>query len=209
MTADKPDLQAHILNLIVSGQLRPGDLVDESAITARFGVSKTPLREAVLRLEALDILQKRPRAGAAVARLDLPDLIELIEVHSELEGAAAYHAARRATPLQLSDLRQAATAYESAPPAQTYDRNLAFHFAVFTCANNATLSRMLDTTGVRLVAYFRAQESLRTGREQAVAEHDAIVTAISRGDADAARGAMRHHAEIASNTLLDILSLMR
>ena len=211
MPVRKPDLLAHILDLIVKGKLGPGDVLDESAVARRFGVSKTPVRESVLRLEALNILEKRPRAGAAVARLETAQLIELIELHSELEGAAAYHAARRATPAQLDNLKHAADAYAAAIGAQTpaYDKNLAFHLSVFACANNPTLSHQLDMTGVRLVAYFRAQESLRTGQGQAVREHAAIVASIVEGQADQARAAMRLHAEIASNTLLDVLSLMK
>ena len=211
MSSTKADLPGHILQMIVKGDLKPGDTVDEAAIAVRFGVSKTPVREAVLRLEARDILTKRPRAGAVVAELETAALIELIELHSELEGAAAYHAARRATPAQLVELRAASKAYEAAVAGHqsAYDLNLAFHLAVFAGANNPTLAHMLDMTGVRLVAYFRAQETLRSGQSHAVEEHAAIVAAIAAGKADQARAAMRHHAEIASNTLLDILSQMK
>jgi len=211
MAAHKPDIQAHILDLIVKGHLRPGETVDEAAIATEFGLSKTPVREAVLRLEARDILAKRPRAGAVVARLETAQLIELIELHSELEGAAAYHAARRATDAQVAALLHAQQAYGTAIKTDipAYDKNLAFHLAVFACANNPTLGQMLDVTGVRLVGYFRAQESLRTGQGRAVREHAAIVAAIQTGQADQARAAMRAHAEIASDTLLDILSLMK
>jgi DNA-binding GntR family transcriptional regulator len=210
MDGGKPDIQTHILRMIVKGDLQPGDTVDEAGLAEQFGLSRTPVREAVLRLEARDILEKRPRAGAAVARLDTAGLIELIELHSELEGAAAYHAARRGTGAQVAALVDAAKAYDAAIAAgePAYDLNLAFHLAVFAGANNPTLSAMLDITGVRLIAYFRAQESLRTGQGRAVAEHAAIVAAIEAGDADGARTAMRRHAEIASDTLLDVLAHM-
>jgi len=215
MPAHMPEIHAYILRQIVEGDLRPGDLIDEAAIAQAFNVSKTPIREAILQLEANRIVEKKPRAGASVTTLEPEELIELIELHSELEGAAAYHAARRATPSQLENLQRVASAYAdrlsqgSTGQSSAYSLNLAFHLAVFTCCNNATLRHALDMTGVRLVAYFRAQEGLRTGEGRAFAEHAEITRAICEGRADDARRAMRLHAEISSDTLLDVLSLMK
>jgi DNA-binding GntR family transcriptional regulator len=214
MPAHKSEIHDYIMSQIVQGKLHPGDVIDEAAIGREFDVSKTPIREAILQLEANRIVEKKARAGARVPRLDPEELIELIELHSELEGAAAYHAARRATPFQLHALESAAHVYASQPSAKDaeiwgdYDRNLAFHLAVFDCCNNSILRRELDLTGARLVAYFRAQEGLRTNLARATAEHDEILCAIRQGRADDARDAMRRHAEIASDTLLDVLSGM-
>jgi DNA-binding GntR family transcriptional regulator len=210
MAAQTAEIHAHILAEIVAGRLGPGDVIDEAALLDRFGVSKTPVREAILQLEAAGIVEKRPRAGAAVATLSPEDLIELIELHSELEGAAAFHAARRATPAQLAALESAAASYATnTDPRAAYDLNLAFHLAVFACANNGALSRQIDATGVRLVSYFRAQEGLRQGPLRAAGEHAAILEAIRKGDGDAARAAMRRHGEVSSDTLLDVLSRMK
>jgi DNA-binding GntR family transcriptional regulator len=215
MPAHKSDIHDHIMHQIVRGDLRPGDVIDEGAIARQFDVSKTPIREAILQLEANNIVEKRARAGARVTRLEPEDLIELIELHTELEGAAAYHAARRATPLQLLELDRAEANYaapghpDDDPKLGAYSANLGFHLAVFACSNNRILQRELDLTGVRLVAYFRAQEGLRADKEQAMAEHAAIACAIRDGQADAARQAMRQHAEIASDVLLDVLSVMK
>ncbi len=216
MPAHKSDIHAFIMRQIVQGHLRPGDVIDEAALGRDFDVSKTPIREAILQLEANGVVEKRARAGARVARLELAELIELIELHSELEGAAAYHAARRATGPQLAALKDAAIAYDAsftAPQNGTsnaYDLNLAFHLAVFECCNNSVLQRELDLTGVRLVSYFRTQEGLRpTGQPAASSEHAEILNAITEGRADDARQAMRRHAEIASDTLLDVLSLLK
>jgi DNA-binding GntR family transcriptional regulator len=210
MPAHKSEIHAYILRQIVEGALKPGDLIDESAIAAVFDVSKTPIREAILQLEARRIVEKKPRAGASVSRLEIDELIELIELHSELEGAAAYHAARRATQDQIADLARAARDYANqVDGSKSYDHNLAFHLAVFRCSNNTALQHALDMTGVRLVAYFRIQEDLRTGEGRAIAQHQEILAAIEGGHADAARQAMRRHAEIASDTLLDVISLMK
>lgn len=215
MPAHKSDIHDHIMRQIVEGRLRPGDVIDEAQLAIDFEVSKTPIREAILQLEANNIVEKKARAGAHVTRLAPEDLIELIELHTELEGAAAYHAARRATEQQLTALKQAAATYRAhvtAPDADrtaTYDLNLAFHLAVFRCCNNVTLGRELDLTGVRLVAYFRAQEGLRSNETRALVEHDEVLQAICNGRADDARHAMRRHAEVASDTLLDVLSVMK
>lgn len=211
----KPDIHDHILQEIVKGNIRPGDTIDEDAIARLFGVSKTPIREAILQLTANGIVAKAPRAGAKITKLAPEELIELIELHSELEGAAAYHAARRGTQEQIRALKQAANAYaafESAPVKSrpgAYDLNLNFHLSVFKSANNKALQDALDISGVRLVSYFRAQEELRKGEGRAVREHDDILNAIAEKRSDDARTAMRRHAEISSDTLLDVLSLMR
>ncbi|NOX74185.1 MAG: GntR family transcriptional regulator [Alphaproteobacteria bacterium] len=215
MPAHKSEIHDHIMHQIVRGDLRPGDVIDEGVIAREFDVSKTPIREAILQLEANNIVEKKARAGARVTRLEPEELIELIELHSELEGAAAYHAARRATPMQLYELGRAEANYagpgHAADEAKlgAYNSNLGFHLAVFDAANNATLRRELDLTGVRLVAYFRTQEGLRVDKARAVAEHGQIAAAIREGRADDARQAMRRHAEIASDTLLDVLSGMK
>lgn len=211
MGAQTSEIHDHILAEIVSGRLRPGDGIDEAAIAVRFGVSKTPIREAILQLEAEEVVEKRPRAGARVARLAADQLIELIELHSELEGAAAFHAARRATSEQKEQLQLVAGAYAARAGAgnDAYDLNLAFHMSVFRAANNQALSRLIDQTGVRLVSYFRAQEGLRRAADAAVAEHGDIVAAIVAGQADLARAAMRRHGEIASDMLLDVLAAMK
>lgn len=212
MAAQLSEIQAHVLREIVKGRLLPGDGIDEAAIAARFGVSKTPIREAILQLEARGVVEKRPRAGAALVALKPEELIELLELHSELEGAAAYHAARRATHSQLQVLSDAAADYEARVTAGAhgvYDLNLDFHLAVFECCNNSALQQELNMTGVRLVAYFRAQEGLRTGTGSAVDEHREIVRAIREGRADDARAAMRRHARISSDTLLDVLARMK
>ncbi|MFT4715103.1 MAG: DNA-binding GntR family transcriptional regulator [Paracoccaceae bacterium] len=208
MPAHKAEIHDHIMLQIVQGNLHPGDVIDEAAIAREFDVSKTPIREAILQLEANGIVEKRARAGARVPQLDPEELIELIEIHSELEGAAAYHAARRGTPEQIKTLEIAANAYargEREPESSDYNRNLAFHLAVFDCCNNTMLQRQLNLTGTRLVAYFRAQEGLRRNLKRAAGEHAEIVAAIREGRADDARAAMRHHAEISSDTLLDVL----
>jgi len=211
MPAHKSEIHDYIMGQIVAGKLHPGDVIDETAIAQEFSVSKTPIREAILQLEANRIVEKKARAGARVPRFSPEELIELIELHSELEGAAAFHAARRATNAQLQDLKAAADAYaQTDKQTETeYSLNLAFHLAVFRCCNNSILQRELDLTGARLVAYFRAQEGLRMGQGRAVSEHREILQAISEGHADDARTAMRHHAEISSDTLLDVLSAMK
>ena len=82
---------------IVTGALRPGERLDEQSLAARFGVSRTPIREALMQLATAGLIELQPRRGAFVASLSLRDVIERFEVMAALEGACAALAARRIT----------------------------------------------------------------------------------------------------------------
>ena len=212
MGGQTDEIRDAIIDDILEGRLMPGDALDEIELTKRFGVSKTPIREALLQLHVAGTIERKPREGATVFQPSTETLIELIEVHSELEGAAAYYSARRASELQISDLIEKEKAYashmESAgrDSAIGYKLNLEFHKRVFACSNNAVLCQLIDQTGLRLVTYFRVQQALRTYEGKSVGEHRQIVSAIIEGRADDARSAMMSHVILKGDSLLDVLS---
>ena len=80
---------------IVNGRLQPGDRLDEASLAARFNVSRTPIREALQQLVAAGLVQSEPKRGTFVARIGIPQLIEMFEVMAELEGMCGRLAARR------------------------------------------------------------------------------------------------------------------
>ncbi|MFK5977456.1 MAG: GntR family transcriptional regulator [Rhizobiaceae bacterium] len=214
MAAQTDEIRAAIIADILEGKLLPGDTIDENALSERFGVSITPIREAFIQLHANMVIERRPRAGAVVYQPDVEMLVELIEVHAELEGAAAYYAARRASKAQIDALKLAEQEYEKFFDRNDrdfhvgYKLNLEFHLQVFGSANNQTLFDQIDQTGLRLVSFFRAQQALKSDSGSSVSEHRAIVEAISEGRPDDARKAMITHVKLKGDTLLDVLSFM-
>ena len=84
-----PVLVQQVLTRIDLGQLNPGDLLDEAELSETFGVSRTPVREAILYLEALGLVRRLPRKGAMVFRPTLEEFLAILEVHAKLEGQAA------------------------------------------------------------------------------------------------------------------------
>ena len=85
----------HIVREIEQGTLMPGDVLDEKSLVGRFGVSRTPVREALLQLDAVGILRRKPRGGAEVFKPNLEEFLAILEVHAKLEGHAAGLAASR------------------------------------------------------------------------------------------------------------------
>lgn len=214
MAAQTDEIRAAIIADIMDGKLLPGDAINENDLTERFGVSITPVREAFQQLQASMIIERRPRAGAFVYQPDVETLVELIEVHAELEGVAAFYAARRTNKSQLDALQNAEREYRNFFERgerdfhEGYRLNLEFHMQIFKCSNNGALCDQIDQTGIKLVSFFRAQQALRTDNGRSVDEHKAIVTAISEGRPEDARQEMITHVKLKGDTLLDVLSFM-
>src|ERR1700744_6093014 len=116
---------------IATGALPPGAPLDEAELTARFQVSRTPVREALLQLAAAGMVEMRPRHGAVVARISLHRLIEMLEVMAELEAMCSRLAARRMSAQELQALREAHVACQKArdggSPDEYYHLNERFH----------------------------------------------------------------------------------
>ena len=98
-------LRESIEEAIATGDLPPGARLDEAELIARFDVSRTPVREALLQLAAAGMVEMRPRHGAVVAKISLPRLIEMFEVMAELEAMSSRLAARRMDAQELEALR--------------------------------------------------------------------------------------------------------
>jgi len=128
---------------ISEGALLPGDALDEDALARRFGVSRTPVREALLQLSVRGLISIAPRAGIFVSRLSIPELLGLLELLAELEGACAKLATRRLTADEASALRRVheeSQHFESEPDAQGYGRaNTAFHEILYKACRNGPL----------------------------------------------------------------------
>lgn len=194
-----------ILEAIEGGDYRPGDRLVESDLAERFGVSRTPVREALQRLETQSMLARDGRS-LIVASLDHNQLAELYVVRAELEGLAARLAAKHATAEEARVLRgmvEDDRALIGNPDAMSR-ANKRFHKQIHLASHNRYLVQQLDLVH-RSMALLATTSLAATGRsEAALAEHDAIVRAIEAGDGEAAQAALRAHISKAFETRLKL-----
>ncbi len=194
-----------ILEAIDIGVYQPGDRLVESELAERFGVSRTPVREALQRLETQSLLRREGRS-LIVASLDHNQLAELYVVRAELEGLAARLAARHATPEEVRVLRRMVEEDRTlvGEPAALARTNRRFHRQIHLASHNRYLVQQLDLVH-RTMALMATTSLAVEGRSQgAIGEHDAIVRAIEAGDGDAAYAALKEHISKAFETRLEL-----
>jgi len=206
MADDKPqnkDAYGLILDAIDVGQYRPGDRLVESELAEKFGVSRTPIREALQRLETQSILRRDGRS-LIVASLDHNQLAELYAVRAELEGLAARLAARHAAPEEIRVLKQMVEEDRAliGSPGALSRANRRFHKQIHLASHNRYLVQQLDLVH-RTMALLATTSLAVAGRdEDAISEHERIVAAIEAGDGDAAHAALKSHISKAFETRL-------
>tara|TARA_R110002049_G_scaffold25966_4_gene90748 strand:- start:170 stop:814 length:645 start_codon:yes stop_codon:yes gene_type:complete len=199
------DAYSMILEAIDIGQYRPGDRLVESELADRFGMSRTPIREALQRLETQSLLARDGRS-LIVASLDHNQMAELYVVRGELEGLAANLAARHATAEEVRVLREMVAADNKLlnDPAAMARANRRFHKQIHLASHNRYLVQQLDLVH-RSMALMATTTLAAEGRaEIAQQEHDAIVRAIEAGDGAAAGAALREHISVAFMTRLKL-----
>lgn len=198
---------------LISGVLKPGQVLDERSLAERFGVSRTPVREAVLGLASMGLLKVVPRVGVVVPKLTIRDLLVLLEMLAELEGACASFAAKRMTAGERKALNAALIACEQAARsgnAKAYEKaNTAFHAAIYSGARNEWAARQIHGLRLRCAGYQRSRFELPGRLERSLEEHRVIVAAIESGDADAARKAMIEHIAVGGRDFAELVSTLQ
>ncbi len=182
---------------ILAGNLRPGEKLDEETIARRFGLSRTPVREAFKALASSGLVEVRPHQGAYVSALTLKNIIEMFEVMIVLESACAELAARRLTLADQRAIRSAQALCDAArdkqSPSDFYQANAKLHEAIYRASHNEFLKSQTLSIRQRLEPY-RRQITYHPGLiEKSNEEHKQVVAAIFEMDADAAAQAMRVH----------------
>ena len=197
------DAYSLILEAIDTGIYRPGDRLVENELADRFGVSRTPIREALQRLETQSLLARDGRS-LIVASLDHNQMAELYVVRGELEGLAARLAARHATTEEIRLLREMVEADNALRdnPVALARANRRFHKQIHLASHNRFLVQQLDL--VHRSMALMATTSLAAAGRGAIAqrEHDRIVAAIEARDEDGADAALRDHISVAFTTRL-------
>lgn len=200
--ADAYDL---LLDAIDVGVFRPGSRLVESDLADRFGMSRTPVREALQRLETQGLLSRDGRS-LIVASLDHNQLAELYVVRAELEGLAAALAARHATPEEVRVLREMVEEDRDliGNPDALARANRRFHKQIHLASHNRYLVQQLDLVHRSMALLASTSLAVEGRSETALGEHEAIVAAIEKSDPDTARDALKNHISKAFETRLKL-----
>jgi DNA-binding GntR family transcriptional regulator len=182
---------------VQSGALQPGDAVDELALAAAYSVSRTPVREAILQLQAQGLLAASPRGGAVVAKVDIQRLFAIWEVLAELESLCAQLACERMTDNERDQLttlhRKAASGVKKGDRDGWQEANQAFHDCLYLGARNPYLREEILRARTLTGAYRKHAFGALGDLEASYAQHGELVQAISARDAQGARRLMRLH----------------
>ncbi len=182
---------------IITGKLAPGTKLDEEALAARYGASRTPVREAFQQLASQGHIELRPHMGAFVATLSVTELVEMFEAMAYLEAACAALASRRHTDADRTRLAAAHGACVKAAkrkdPDAFYAANARFHECIYAASHNEYLAAETLRLRNRLEAY-RRESTFHPGlMALTINEHVKILQAILDMDEAAAASRMRGH----------------
>jgi DNA-binding GntR family transcriptional regulator len=190
---------ARVRELILTGLLEPGATLNQETLARELGISTTPLREALGRLESEGLVELGAHRDARVTSLTVEEARDLLEVRLSLDPLAAGLAAARRSSEELEEIRAAAQAIEPLdrdPDAASLAAHRRFHAAIYRASHNELLIETLDGLWDRADRYRRLAlvDGPKPERRSRVAgEHARLVRAIERGDADAAAETMRKH----------------
>jgi len=193
---------------IVHGRMTPGMALDETAIAAAFGVSRTPIREALRHLQAIGLVETRAPRGLVVAGLSEQQLDDMFSVMAEIEGLCARWSAiamSAAERRQMLELMAESERLVSAGDRDAYaEFNVRFHEAVYRGAHNHFLAELAVTVRQRCAPFRRAQFETLGRLAKSHAEHGAVVEAIQRGDATLAATEMRLHIKVVRDAVEEV-----
>ena len=207
------DLRESIEEMIATGKLLPGQHLDETELAAQYGVSRTPVREALFQLASMGLIVIRPRRGAVVAEIGPQQLVEMFEVMAEFEGMCGRLAARRMSGAEHAQLRAAHQACRQAclaeDAADYFQRNEIFHDAIYAGSHNAFLAEQARALHRRLRPYRRLQLRVRDRLSASYAEHDAVVEAIVAGDGERTTALLHSHIIIQGERFADLMASLK
>ena len=195
---------------IVEGELGNGKRLDETELSSFYGVSRTPVREALQRLAESGLAEHLPRRGTFVRSPSLSQLVEMFEVMAELECMAIRLAARRATSNDIDALEKDNETCRAAVAANDtkkyYEINARLHGRIYQMSGNSFLANEARRLHDRLRPFRRLQLRVRGRMEESMAEHDIILAALRDGDANRAMETMKKHITIVGVRFNDLVS---
>ncbi|WP_417688951.1 GntR family transcriptional regulator [Roseibium sp.] len=182
---------------IIAGEIPAGSKLDEIALTERFGVSRTPVREALLVLVSRSLAERVPYRGVVVANITRERIDNLFEAMGEIEATCGRLAAERMTMSERSALEELHLSMAEMVEQERYDdyekANTAFHTAIFTGTHNDELIELANSLRLKLAPFRKSQLKRAERMKKSNEEHTAIVTAILDRNANQAGKTLRRH----------------
>lgn len=214
MEQKRSDIIANqIEELIFDGSFSDGERLDEVQLSERFSVSRTPVREALLRLAQSGLVEHFPRRGAFVRHPGPIELIEMFEVMAELEATSARFAASRISDAAINELKDVNERCNAAVLLNDtdgyYQENERFHGILYRESGNGFLEQECLRLQRRLQPFRRTQLRFRGRLQQSMQEHEAIVQALEDGDGSGAAEAIRNHVTVQGEKFHHLMSSLR
>ena len=196
---------------ILKGELKPGERLMEIQLANKLGVSRTPVREAIRKLELEGLVLMIPRKGAEVAEITRQDMEDVLEVRTALEELAVKDACDHITDAQLSELKKASNEFKKAllegkDLVTCADADMHFHDVILSATNNRRLIQMLNNLSEQMYRY--RMEYLKDERthKTLIEEHDSIRRALKKHDKVKAGAAIRVHIDNQKRSILESLT---
>ena len=203
-------LRRKIEHEILMFNFKPGERLDESRLAERYGSSRTPVREALRQLAAEGLVRIRPHRGAVVSGLSMAELIEMFEMMAIYEGVCARLAAMHATPDEIAQLSDAHEVCELRCEADDFEgyclANAGFHEAIYRASHNSYLVKQTISTRNKLGAYRRFQLRRNNRLRESFREHEAVLEAIRKGEAEEADRLMREHIAVQGSLITSLIT---
>lgn len=198
---------------ILTGELKPGERLMEIHLANRLGVSRTPIREAIRKLELEGLVIMIPRRGAEVAQITEKNLQDVLEVRRELDAFAAKLACKRMNEEQKEELKKAAEAFEKA--IETKDAtviakaDVEFHDIILESTGNERLIQLVNNLAEQVYRYRFEYVKDKTAHARLIEEHRNIYNSIVGKDEEAAAVAVRIHVDNQEKSIKDQLRAMK
>ncbi len=192
---------------IVEGNLKPGQRLMEVQLAEQLGVSRTPVREAIRKLELEGFVIMLPRKGAYVADMSVKDIIDVLEVRGALEGLAANLAAERMDENEIEELKKASEALNKAMETEDLDeilkRDVEFHQHIFEASGNKKLTQMINSLWEQVYRFRAGYMSDQNAMQGIIEEHEHLIDAIVSGEGEKASKCAKEHIERAEQYMID------
>ncbi|RKD25498.1 transcriptional regulator, GntR family [Caminicella sporogenes DSM 14501] len=196
----------YLRNSILNGELEPGERLMELQLAEQLGVSRTPIREAIRKLELEGLVEMIPRKGAYVADLSIKDVLDVLEVRMFLEGLAAYLAAERMSEEEIEELKGILEKFENSIESKDREEMIKldkqFHDKIIEGSKNSKLMQIVQGLHEQFqrfrVIYFNEYSE----HEQLLKYHQAIVEAISKRDCEKAQEYAQTHIAMIEESIL-------
>ena len=182
---------------ILTGEMEPGERLMEIQLANKLGVSRTPIREAIRKLELEGLVIMIPRKGAEVAHITVKDMRDVLEVRSALEELAATLACKNVTPEHIEELKTANRVFEAAIVSKDVvaivNADVAFHNIIYSMTDNQRLIQLVNSLSEQMYRYRLEYIKNESSHKTLIKEHNKLIEYIENGDKEKACELIREH----------------